>query len=45
MRNTAYYQQENAISSVLQEMKQEGMDILTEVKESKGKIFHATQIS
>ena len=45
MRNIAYYQQANAISSVLQEMKQECMEILTEVKESEGGIFHAMQIS
>ena len=45
MWNSAYYQQENSISSVLQEVKQERTKILTAVKESKGKILHAMQIS
>ena len=45
MRSTAYFQQANAIFSVLQSIKQDQMDILIELRDTDLKILLALHIS
>ena len=45
MRNTAFFQQINALSSVMEKLKEEKELIIKEVKESETKILRAMQIS
>ena len=45
MRNTAYFQQANALSSVMEKIKEERELTLTEVKDSEYKIIQAMQVS
>ena len=45
MRNTSYFQQANNLSTVIQTMKEEREQILTEVKDSEYKILQAIQLS
>ena len=45
MRNAAYFQQANALTSVMEKMKEERTLILDEVKDSEQKILQAMQLS
>ena len=45
MRNTAYFQQANAITTVLESMKQERLEMIQEVKNSETKIMRAMQMT
>ena len=45
MRNTAFFQQENALTSIMEKLKEERELILNKVKDSENKILRAMQVT